>query len=302
MDVTYLPLAVRAGAEIRPHCTVHGFERDESGRITAVLFRDTSAEPFAFRRQRCKAVFLCAGAIETPRLLLYSGLANSSGQVGKNFMAHVATQVWGTFEQPVRMNLGFPATVISEDLLRPAGADFTGGYVVQSLGVLPVTFAQQVARGRGYFGEDLVQYLDRYNYLAGIGINGECLPSPKNFLELSEEKDGLGIPRPLVHFSYGENETRMMEHASGLLTAAWQCAGASDIWSFPRSAHTIGTCRMGADPEQSVVDPHGRSHDVANLWVCDNSVFPSALAANPALTIMALALRTAGAFLDEAGS
>jgi choline dehydrogenase-like flavoprotein len=94
----------------------------------------------------------------------------------------------------------------------------------------------------------------------------------------------------------------MMEHASGLLTAAWQCAGATDIWSFPRSAHTIGTCRMGNDPEQSVVDPYGRSHEIANLWVCDNSVFPSALAANPALTIMALALRTAGAFLDEARS
>ena len=54
---------------------------------------------------------------------------------------------------------------------------------------------------------------------------------------------------------------------------------------------------MGADPGTCVVDGAGRSHDVANLWVCDNSVFPSALSANPALTIMALSLRTADAFL-----
>jgi choline dehydrogenase-like flavoprotein len=298
MDVTYLPWAVRSGAEIRPHSFVHGLERDAQGRITAVLYTDSSDPAHLTQhRQRCAAVFLCAGAIETPRLLLHTGLANSSGQVGRNYMAHVATQVWGTFEQPVRMNKGFPATVISEDTLRPPEAGFSGGYLVQSLGVVPVTFAQQVARGRGLFGAPLQQYLDRYNHLAGVGINGDCLPSAKNFLELSTELDRFGVPRPRIHFSYGENETRMIDHASRLLTAAWQAAGASDIWTFPRSAHTIGTCRMGTDPTTSVVDAYGRSHDIANLYVCDNSIFPSALAANPALTIMALALRTAEAFL-----
>ena len=45
---------------------------------------------------------------------------------------------------------------------------------------------------------------------------------------------------------------------------------------LPRTAHTIGTCRMGTDPDDSVVDADGRSHDVPNLWICDNSVFPSA--------------------------
>ena len=58
----------------------------------------------------------------------------------------------------------------------------------------------------------------------------------------------------------------------------------------PRPTHTIGTCRMGDDPERSVVDRWGRSHEIPNLWICDNSVFPSSLAANPALTIMALSL------------
>ncbi len=55
-------------------------------------------------RQKCAQVFLCAGAIETPRLLLRQGIANSSGQVGRNYTAHVATQVWGTFPHEMRMN------------------------------------------------------------------------------------------------------------------------------------------------------------------------------------------------------
>jgi choline dehydrogenase-like flavoprotein len=293
MDVTYLPWAVRSGAEIRPNCFVHGFERDTHGRISAVLYTHGDTQ----RRQRCNTVFLAAGAVETPRLLLHAGLANASGQVGRNYMAHVATQVWGTFDTPIHMNRGFPATVISEDTLRPDKADFGGGYLVQSLGVVPVTWAQQVARGRGLFGHALTTYLDRYNSVAGIGINGDCSPSPKNYLELSDELDARALPKPRIHFSYGSNETAMSSHAEKLLTAAWQAAGATDIWTFQRSAHTIGTCRMGADAETSVVNPFGRSHDIENLWICDNSVFPSALAANPALTIMALAHRTADHFL-----
>jgi choline dehydrogenase-like flavoprotein len=89
----------------------------------------------------------------------------------------------------------------------------------------------------------------------------------------------------------------MSEHSAKLMTAAWQAAGAKDIWTFQRSAHTIGTCRMGDDPGANVVDAFGRSHDIPNLWISDNSTFPAALAANPALTIMALALRSARRFL-----
>ena len=298
MDVTYLPWAVRAGAEIRPGCFVHGFERDSAGRITAVVYRDSSdpAHPIE-RRQLCRAVILSAGAVETPRLLLHTGLSNGSGAVGRNYMAHVATQVWGTFAEPVRMNKGFPATVISEDTIRPANADFAGGYVVQSLGVVPVTWAVQLARGRGLFGDSLIRQLERYNFAAGIGINGDCVPSDANFLELSGELDETGLPKPRIHFSYGKHEKAMQNHASKLLTAAWQAAGGSDCWTFQRSAHTLGTCRMGVSSEKSVVDPFGRSHEIPNLWISDNSTFPSALPANPALTIMALALRTAQAFL-----
>ena len=298
MDTTYLPWAVKSGAEIRPHCFVTGFERDGAGRITAVIYREGSdAAHVVEKRQKTRTVFLCAGAVETPRLLLYTGLSNGSGMVGKNYMGHVATQVWGTFDEPVRMNKGFPATVISEDTMRPKDANFAGGYLVQSLGVVPVTWSTGVARARELFGEDLKRYLADYNFIAGIGINGETLPTEKNFLALSEEKDVNGMPKPVIHFSYHENENNMMAHSIKVMTDAWKAAGARDTWVNPRTAHTIGTCRMGTKPEESVVNEFGLSHEVPNLWVCDNSVFPSSLAANPALTIMALSLRTAKAFL-----
>ncbi|GJE78266.1 GMC family oxidoreductase [Methylorubrum suomiense] len=293
MDVTYLPLAVSHGAEIRPESFAHGFERDRDGRIAAVLYTKDGRE----RRQRCRAVFLCAGAVETPRLLLHTGLANGSGQVGRNYMGHVATQVWGTFDHEVRMNRGYPSSLITEDFIRPKDADFAGGYLIQSLGVVPVTFANAVARGRGLWGQPLLDYLGRYNHLAGIGINGETLPCDANVLTLSDETDARGMRKARIDFGYSTNENRLNVHATKVMRDLWEAAGATDIWVLERVAHTLGTCRMGHDGDMAVVDPHGRSFEIDNLWISDGSTFPSSLAANPALTIMALALRTAERFL-----
>ena len=162
---------------------------------------------------------------------------------------------------------------------------------------MPVTYAGTVARGRGLWGEALTRHMRGYNHVAGINILGECLPLPGNYVELSDETDSRGLPKPLAHFTAGENERRLTAHADKTMRAIWQAAGAGDIWTFDRYAHIIGTCRMGDDPADSVVDRDGRAHDLPNLIICDNSVFPSALSVNPALTIMALSLRTADRFL-----
>ena len=91
-------------------------------------------------------------------------------------MAHGATQVWGTFDEQMRGYRGYPSSLITEDTVRPEGADFAGGYLIQSLGVMPLTFATTLARGAGLWGRELVDALDAYRYIAGIGINAECLP------------------------------------------------------------------------------------------------------------------------------
>ncbi len=296
MDVTFIPVAVRAGAEIRPGCFVTEIETDKAtGRVTGVVYiRDGRTE-----RQACRHLFLCAGAIETPRLLLLNGIANGSGQVGRNFMAHTGLQIWAQFPEDVRPYKGIPGGLISEDTHRPEDADFAGGYLLQSLGVMPVTYASQLARGQGLMGEELRAHMNGYNHVAGINILGEGLPYAHNYLELSEEKDGRGLPKPRVHYTQGENERRLTAHADRTMRAIWEAAGAQDIWAFNRFAHTLGTCRMGSDPQASVVNAECRAHDVANLTICDNSVYPSALAVNPALTQIALSLRTADCFRER---
>jgi choline dehydrogenase-like flavoprotein len=296
MDTTYLPAAVAFGAEIRPEAFVHGIELDALGRVEAVVYHQGGRD----HRQRCRSLVLAAGGVETPRLLLHTGLANSSGQVGRNFTAHGATQVWATFDESMRSYRGYPSSIITEDFVRPTDADFAGGYLIQSLGVQPLTFATTLVRGGGLRGKALVDAMRDYPRMAGVGINAECLPYDGNRLELTDELDAHGVPKARVTFSPGENEDAIERHAVRTMTAIVEAAGGRDVRVLERTAHTIGTARMGTDASSSVVDRDGRSWDVPNLWVCDNSVFPSAVIANPALTIMALSLRTADRMLAGA--
>jgi choline dehydrogenase-like flavoprotein len=297
LDITYIALAEKYGAQVLDGSYVTGF-RQEGDRLSGVEYLRGGELQFI----AAGTVVLSAGAIETPRMLLLHNLANSSGQVGRNFMAHTGVQVWGQFPESVRPNKGIPGALISEDTHRVEG--LVGGYLLQSIGVMPVTYASQYARGTGKWGQALHDHMAGYNNVAGINILGDCLPYEHNYLELSEELDVRGLPKPRVHFTFGDNEQRMTAHAEALMRQIWEAAGGQGIWAFPRAAHTIGTARMGSDPRSSVVDPYGRAHDLQNLWISDNSTFPSALAANPALTIMALSLRTAdhmiGAFQQGA--
>jgi choline dehydrogenase-like flavoprotein len=291
--ITYLPAAVANGAEIRPDAMVHGIELDALGRVSAVVYRQDGRE----RRQRCATLVLAGGGIETPRLLLNTGLANSSGQVGRNFLAHGAVQVWGRFDEQVRGYRGYPSALISEDFVRPSDADFAGGYLIQSLGAMPLTYATSLVRGGGLWGDELVDALHASRYSAGIGINAECLPSDDNRLVLSDERDDWGVPRAIVSFTPGDNEKAIDAHATATMTRILEAAGALDTRVLARTAHTLGTCRMSVDPAEGVIDAEGRSHDIPNLWISDNSTFPSALSANPGLIQMALSLRTADRML-----
>jgi len=293
MDVTYIPLALQAGGEVRPECFVTEIETGKDGRVSGVVYTQHGKT----LRQATRAVFLCGGAIETPRLLLINSLANASGQVGKNFMAHTGLQVWGQFAEETRPWKGIPGGLISEDTHRPKDADFAGGYLLQSIGVMPVTYASQLARGSGLYAKDMLRHMEQYNHVAGINILGEGLPYEHNRVELSNETDARGLPKPRIFYTAGDNETRLTAHANRTMRAIWDAAGATNVWGFNRHAHIIGTCRMGKNPANSVVNSNGEAHDVPGLYIADNSIFPTALSCNPALTIMALSLRIADRFL-----
>ncbi len=307
MDVTYIPLALQHGAEIRAESFVTTLETDERGHIISVVYQQDGKT----MRQKCRHVFLCAGAIETPRLLMLNNLCKAGGHLGHHFMTHPGLQLWANFEEATRPFKGIPGALISEETHRPnqfesmkqfGEVDFAGGYLLQSIGVMPVTYAVQRARGvreqgGGIWGEELREDIRRYNHVAGINVLGEGLPYDGNRMELSSETDVRGLPKPRVYHSAGDNERKLIAHSDRVMRAIFEAAGARDIWSLNRFAHIMGTCRMSSQSHDGVVNSEGRAWEVPNLWISDNSTFPSSLSCNPSLTIMALALRTADKFL-----
>jgi choline dehydrogenase-like flavoprotein len=129
---------------------------------------------------------------------------------------------------------------------------------------------------------------------------GEILPHPENRVQLSEEKDQLGLPVAQVSFSLHDNDKKLIEFAKHKVMEVMWAAGATEVVQEARYAHLVGAARMGSDPATSVVDKYGRTHDIANLFICDGSVMPTQGSANPGLTIQALAAR-AGDYLVAQG-
>jgi choline dehydrogenase-like flavoprotein len=143
------------------------------------------------------------------------------------------------------------------------------------------------------WGEELVRHLERYPHYVVLGTEGECLPDAENRVELSDEPDELGVPRLLVTFDSGQNERAMREERHRVGGAVLEAAGAVEALVSQGNDHTMGGCRMGADPATSVVDRDLKAHDHPNLYVCDASVFVTSAGAQPSPTIMALATRLA---------
>ncbi len=133
-----------------------------------------------------------------------------------------------------------------------------------------------------------------YNHYAGWGLNGECLPYAFNTVTVvSAEKDQYGLPIPKVTFSWGENERKLIKAGTARMRQILEAAGGENVFDVEDTAHLMGACRMGSDPQNSVVDQWCRSWDVPNLFVCDGSVFVTSSGVNPSLTIQAIAARTA---------
>jgi choline dehydrogenase-like flavoprotein len=130
-----------------------------------------------------------------------------------------------------------------------------------------------------------------YNHAMGFVPVAEVEPRPGNRVELAEETDQHGMPIPRVTFSYSDNDKRLQAHALAFMGQMLEAAGGKALWTNTDTSHLMGTCRMGDDPQTSVVDGDGRSWDVPNLWVCDGSLVPTTGGVNPSETIQALALR-----------
>jgi choline dehydrogenase-like flavoprotein len=294
--VSYVPKAVAAGAEIRPNCFATRVE-SEGARVTGVTYLEDGVERF----QAADRVFVSCYAIETPRLLLNSGnLANSSDQVGRNFMIHSGSIVYGRFDRPVDGFVTPPVGVMTMDPYETdESRDFVRGFWLNTYSQFPIDFAQAlVGSNPDLWGRELMEVLDEYAHWGLLAMLGEVLPNPDNRVTLAEERDDHGVPVARVTFSYGENDRALIAAGQELAQRAVEAAGATTVLQSEGTPHLLGTCRMGDDPATSVVGPDCRSHDVANLWICDGSVFPTGGAVNPSLTIEAIATRTARLALE----
>lgn len=291
--------------EVRPQSHVFKIEHDQKGKVTGVLYYDKDGKE---QRQKARAVAVAGNSIESPRLLLNShsamfpdGLANSSGQVGRNYMRHMTGSVYAVFDKPVKMWRGTTmAGIIQDEAHHDTKRGFVAGYELETLSLgLPFMAA---FLDPGAWGREFTTALDSYENMAGMWIVGEDMPQEKNRITLhASAKDKYGIPVANVHFDDHPNDIAMRAHAYRQGSAIYEAAGATR--SFPTtpypSTHNLGTNRMSDKARDGVVNKYGQTHDIKNLFVSDGSQFTTGAAENPTLTIVALAIRQAEYIADQ---
>lgn len=297
---TEIPRAEATGnLDLRIESTATRIEHGADGRVNAVIYRDAAGNE---RRQKARVVCVAGNAIETARLLLLSesakhprGLANSSDQVGRNYCHHVCGFTWGIFDKPVAQWRGATlAGVIEDEVVLQPKRGFVGGYrhevIALDLPTLPLV-------GLPYgWGREWAEIIDGYRNMAGMFCSGEDLPRATNRITLdSQVKDQYGLPVAHVHVDEHDNDRALRNHAYKQAETMYQGIGAHRIVHslVPPATHNMCTARMSANPADGVTNLHGRAHDVPNLYISDGSALSTAGAANPTLTIVALALRQA---------
>ncbi len=291
--------------EVRPNSQVLKIEHDKSGKVTGVVYADKDGKR---QRQKARAVCVAGNSIESPRLLLNSasgmfpdGLANSSGQVGKNYMRHMTGSVYAVFDKPVHMYRGTTmAGIIMDEAKHDPSRGFAAGYEMETLS-LGVPFMAAFL-DPGAWGREFSSAMDMYQNMAGMWLVGEDMPQEKNAITLHKtEKDAHGLPIPNVHFDDHENDVAMRNHAYKQGAAVYDAVGATRTFPTPPypSTHNLGTNRMSEKASDGVVNKWGQAHDIGNLFVSDGSVFTTGAAENPTLTIVSLALRQAHHIKDR---
>jgi choline dehydrogenase-like flavoprotein len=308
--LTYVPDAVRAGATVFSDCRAEKIEKSgTTKRVTGNVLdnaRRTARTDFVIE---APIVIVSASAINSPVLLLKSGLANSSGELGRNLTFHLTTAVAGLFERVIYPSGGIPQSVMCDEFLNRNGDN--GGFWIEAVPVYPA-LAGLAFPG---FGEPHRQRMKEFprtgasiTLVKEIDSSGRVTvndsgrasirydPGPKDIEYL---KQGVAAAAR-IHFAAGAKEV-MTLHAKPTVirsqgeierkirSASWE---KNDIALF--SAHPLGTCRMGTDPRSSVVDPHCQTHDVRGLFVIDGSVTPTSLGVNPQITLLAIAEKSAG--------
>ncbi len=301
--------AEKAGARLLAQHVVDRIEIGADGRVRAVRFKRPDGTA---GRLTARVFVLAAHAMEIPKLLLMSrgprapnGVANSSDQVGRNLMDHPVQLSYALAGEPVWPYRGPLSTAGVENTRagdwraqRPSFRIEIGNDGWSWPTGAPVSDARALA-AKGLRGEALQQALrDVTSRQVRFGTLTEQLPDPDNRIVPDYSKrDRLGIPRPRISYRLDDYTNAGLAEARRIHQQAFVRMGASEINHKPDSqfqgaGHVMGTTRMGADAKRAVVDADLRAFDHPNLFIQGSAVFPTGGAANPTLTIAALALRS----------
>ena len=311
-DLTFVNPALATGnCQVFPLHTLVDLQRGKHDELTSATVVDHTGTRHEITASH---YVLAGGAIETPRLLLaMDGLANESGQVGRNFMETLACGMTGLHPDQIGSHRGLPEDSICWDFNAPdAITGIPGGAVIlpsvaSGSYIGPARYAERLVEG---FGTDFKRrLLETFGKAAGMVTICENLPNPRSFISLSAESvDANAMPIAKINSFLPDMEIERLAFATAKAEEVLLASGVSKIldrfttYEQFNTTHVMGTCRMGIDPDKSVVNSSQRSHRWKNLWIADASVFASSGGGEgPSLTIHALSIRMADAMTEQLG-
>ena len=312
MAVTYIPLALAAGARLYSNCSAEAVLVENGRAIGAKAILNSARLQSSELTVQSKAVVLAAGAINSPQLWLKSRLPNANAHVGRNLHLHPAIFVGGIFNEIIDGHLGIPQSYYIDEFLDMTRSPDSGYLLMPAFGSQMI-----VAASLPGFGKNHRQLMGHYRHIAALLV----LLHDKTAGRVSVHR--RGTPRITYRLSH-EDKKVLVEgaiNAARLLFAAGATEilmpytqhvvikTEADLESIRRrgivpndimlaSSHPQGTLRMGEDPNNAVVNLSGEAHAVKGLFVADASLFPSSIGVPPTLTIAALAAHVARQILQ----
>jgi choline dehydrogenase-like flavoprotein len=284
---TYIAAARARGLlELRANATV-GRVLVEASEAAGVEYADAAGT----HTVRAGAVVVAGGALNTPQLLIRSGLMSPA--IGRHLGLHPVRLVYGLFDEPQDAHMVYPISAHCMDFQH----DEDGGFVLEATTIQdPISFATTLCDENGpLWGERLVEAVRGFRRWAGIlaMVNDE-----NNASVVVDDEGGERF-----HIAFNDAERERLGRSFEFCKQVLEASGARQVcWTGLASTHVQGSARMGDDPARSAVDRNGESHEVKRLYVGDGSLVPRTMSVNPSLTIMALATRLADHLhADQAG-
>jgi choline dehydrogenase-like flavoprotein len=315
-----IPFAIETGnLEIRSNAVVARILVDDRGPASEVQYFDRASG--REERVRARVVVVGASAMDSTRILLNSasarhpnGLGNTSDELGRNYseqqMIHVQGFLPQLFGGGYRNDDGIDDghLYIPRFNHRRKDLDYLRGFGIEMWATGCQSTGETVAQALPGFGASFKAAVkERYPALVSLHPFGEVLPRPDNRVTIDESRtDRYGVPLMKISVGFGENEAKMRRHMYDTCEEILHTAGA-EIVPIDRSEHDLpgsaihehGTCRMGSDPNHSVLNRFNQMHEVKNVFVVDGSAFTNASEKNPTLTILALSWRATDYLAEE---